>query len=344
MTPSFNPPKKRSRVATTAHKDNADSSLKRNKPVVGYLLFKKVVIENANAISSPLTYGFPAVTGFLGSFHAMSRKMAEHSELSSLSLGGVLLACYECTPHIYRDKSYNNYTFNQSRNPLKKDGKTASIIEEGKCRLVMSFVVEVLSDSKPSNELTSVLAKQSKQWIWQQRLAGGSVFGIDRFNPVQYFDADDIDAVVPHLLPAFVLMEAKQEFSEIIYSVQQNNPDATSLDALIDVATLHHIPKTKDNGDTKWITTSSKTGHGWLVPMPIGYQGISELFEAGVMQNVRNPEYPSQYVEAVYGLGKWVYPQRLGGAQSEYDLIKAFWRYKYYKDNNLYLVTQQKDD
>mgnify|MGYP003610327483 FL=1 len=38
--------------------------------VVGYLMFKKVVIEGANTISSPLTYGFPAITGFLGSFHA----------------------------------------------------------------------------------------------------------------------------------------------------------------------------------------------------------------------------------------------------------------------------------
>lgn len=344
MTPSFNPSKKRSRVATTTQTDNVDSSIKCNKSVVGYLLFKKVVIEDANAISSPLTYGFPAVTGFLGSFHAMSRKMAEHSELNSLSLGGILLACYECTPKVYRDQPYNNYTFNQSRNPLKKDGKTASIIEEGKCRLVMSFVVEILSDSKPSDELTSILVNQSKQWIWQQRIAGGSVFGIDRFNPVQYFDANDIDDVVPHLLPAFVLMEAKQEFSEIIDAVQQDNPDATPLDALIDVATLHHTPETKDNGDTKWITTSRKTGHGWLVPMPIGYQGISELYDAGVMQNVRNPEYPSQYVEAIYGLGKWVYPQRLGGAQSEYDLVKAFWRYKHDKNNNLYLVTQQKDD
>ena len=45
--------------------------------VVGYLMFKKVVIEGANTISSPLTYGFPAITGFLGSFHAMSRKMVD---------------------------------------------------------------------------------------------------------------------------------------------------------------------------------------------------------------------------------------------------------------------------
>ena len=75
--------------------------------------------------------------------------------------------------------------------------------------------------------------------------------------------------------------------------------------------------------------------------MPIGYQGISELYDAGVMQNVRNPEYPSQYVETIYSLGKWVYPQRLGGVYSEYDIANAFWRYRYDNEQNLYLVTQE---
>ena len=312
-----------------------------SESVIGYLLFKKVVIEGANAISSPLTYGFPAITGFLGSFHAMSRRLAALDELNDLSLGGVLLACHECHPQIYRDKSYSNYTFNQTRNPIKKDGKTASIIEEGKCRLVMSFAVEVLCSNRPDEAKTEILMTKTKQWIQQQRMAGGSVQGIDRFNPVQFISYDDVDAITAHLLPAFVLMDAQEEFSKIIDEVQADNPDATPLYALIEVCALRHIPETQKNGDTKWATTSRKTGHGWLVPMPIGYQGISELYDAGVMQNVRNPEYPSQYVEAIYSLGKWVYPQRLGGVYSEYDIANAFWRYHYDNEQNLYLVTQE---
>lgn len=314
-----------------------------NKSVIGYLLFKKVIIEGANAISSPLTYGFPAITGFLGSFHAMSRKMIRFEGLNDLSLGGVLLACHECQPQIYRDKKYSNYTFNQTRNPIKKDGKTASIIEEGKCRLVMSFAVEVLSDNRVDDATTQILMTQTKQWIQQQRMAGGSVQGIDRFNPVQFIDYDDVDAIAAHLLPAFVLMNAEDEFAQIIDDVQTGNPEATSLDALIAVCALKHIPETDTKGDTKWKALSPKTGHGWLVPMPLGYQGISELYDVGVMQNTRNPEYPSQYVEAVYGLGKWVYPQRLGGAYSEYDIADAFWRYHYDSEQNLYLVTQERD-
>lgn len=311
--------------------------------VVGYLMFKKVVIEGANTISSPLTYGFPAITGFLGSFHAMSRKMVDDELLSDVRLGGVLLACHDCQPQMYRPNSYNNYTFNQTRNPIKKDGKTASIIEEGKCRLVMTFVVEVLGTDTLTNEQQDYAMQKTKQWLQQQRMAGGSVRGLARFEPVQFFDKDDVRSITAQLLPAFVLMDAQDDFAEIIDKVQADNPEATPLDALIDVCTLHHIPETQKNGDTKWLTTSRKSGHGWLVPMPIGYQGISDLYDAGMMQNVRNPEYPSQYVEAIYSLGKWIYPQRLNSVGGDNDIANAFWRYRYDADESLYLVTQNRE-
>lgn len=311
--------------------------------VVGYLMFKKVVIEGANTISSPLTYGFPAITGFLGSFHAMSRKMAADERLSAVSLGGVLLACHDCQPQMYRATTYSNYTFNQTRNPIKKDGKTASIIEEGKCRLVMTFIVEVLGAASLTNEQQTHAMQKTKQWLWQQRMASGSVQGMARFEPVQFFGKTDIGDVIPQLLPAFVLMDAQDDFDDIIGKVQQDNPDATPLDVLIDVCALHHVPETQKNGDTKWLTTSRKTGHGWLVPMPIGYQGLSECYDAGVMQNVRNPEYSSHYVEALYSLGKWVYPQRLNSVGGDNDIANAFWRYHYDAEQSLYLVTQNQD-
>lgn len=316
------------------------NSMLANKDVVGYLIFKKVRIASANTISSPITYGFPAITGFLGAFHAMSRKMMACDGLSSYSLGGVLLACHDCQPQVYRSSRYSNYTFNQSRNPIKKDGKTASIIEEGKCHLTMTFVVEILGDYEPTEEEQTLLITQTKQWIQQQRIAGGSVNGLNRHDPVVFLAEEEIDALAPLLMPAFVLTDAQDDFLEIIEERQAVNPDATPLDALIDVCTLHHIPEPKvkqgePTSETVWKTTSCKSGRGWLVPIPIGYQGISDLYDAGAMENVRNPEYPSQYVEAVYGLGKWIYPQRLTDRFEQ-----AFWRYSHDAEQSLYLVTQ----
>lgn len=319
---------------------------------VGYLMFKKVRIHNANSISSPITYGFPAITGFLGAFHAMSRnKLQKVDDLQGLSLGGVLLACHDCEPQVYRTSKYSNYTFNQTRNPIKKDGKTASIIEEGKCHLTMTFVVEVLAEDATNKEQQAELIKKSAQWLQQQPIAGGRVHAMSRYEPVQYIDYEDIDIVIPQLMPAFVLMDAKAEFLQIQEKLQtetlqkentsNHSPETiTALDVLLDVSTIHHIPKEDKNG-VKWENYSVKKGHGWLVPIPIGYQGISDKYDAGVMQNVRNPEYPSQYVEAIYGLGKWVYPYRL---KNNDQLMDAFWRYEYQYDSNsdthLYLTSQ----
>ena len=151
---------------------------------------------------------------------------------------------------------------------------------------------------------------------------------------VRYVGFENIQSLVPLLMPAFVLMDASLEFSELITKAQSQNPNTTPLDVLLDVCTLHHIPELDTNGNTKWYTQSIKTGYGWLVPMPMGYQAISKRFQAGKLVNVRNPEYPSQYVEAVYGLGKWVYPHHLKD-----NIETAFWRQQY-DETGLYLLTQ----
>lgn len=40
------------------------------------ILLRRIRVENANAIAG-LTYGFPAITHFLGFSHALSRKLKE---------------------------------------------------------------------------------------------------------------------------------------------------------------------------------------------------------------------------------------------------------------------------
>ncbi len=307
-----------------------------HQEVVGYLVFQKVVIAGANTISSPITYGFPAPTGYLGAFHAMSRKLQSQAAFADFSLGGVLLACHDLQVQAYRTSKYSDYTFNQTRNPIKKDGKTASIIEEGKCRVMMSFVVEVLGDDELSAEQKQQLPQNAEMWIQQSRIAGGSVQHLGA--QVRFVETESIDDVAMLLTPAFVLMDAQEEFAQLITQSQQQNPEITALDVLLDVATLHHEPQIQANGKVKWTTRTIKQGHGWLVPMPVGYQGIADLYAAGEMQHARNPEYPSQYVECLYGLGKWVYPLRLA---QQGDIEQAFWRYQYQPEQSLYLITQK---
>lgn len=310
-----------------------------NKTVVGYIVFKEIRVEHANTISSPITYGFPAITGFLGAVHAMSRRLKQ-TDLAELSLGGVLIACHDCQPLIHQNSAYADFTFNQTRNPIKRDGKTASIIEEGKCHLTVSLVVEVLitededDDESLDDAQIQQLVSLTKQWIQQQRLAGGSVHGLAKYKPVTFLPPADIDQIKPLIMPAFVLMDAHQDLIELTEQLQSTHADATALDALIDVTALHHVPDSDDKGDTQWQVHSAKTGRGWIVPIPVGYQGISDMFEPGAIQNARNPEYSSQYVEAIYSLGRWVFPHRIDNLKS------AFWRYHNDTTNSLYLTTQ----
>ena len=50
---------------------------------------------------------------------------------------------------------------------------------------------------------------------------------------------------------------------------------------------------------------------GWLVPLPIGYAGISPLYAAGEVAQTRDETTPFRFVESLYTLGEWVSPHRL---------------------------------
>lgn len=282
-----------------------------------YLFFDHVKIHNANAISSPLTYGFPAISGFVGAIHALNRKI---ESTDPIYLDGVLIACHECDVQVYRPNDYSDYTFRLTRNPVAKNGDTRAIIEEGRVHLDVSLLIEVkienfeaLYDDDQKNEFIN----QMKQKLYQQRIAGGHVLEIGDAKLIPS-DASD-ETLANLLLPAFVLVEAQQDLQEITAELQQQDPNATALDALIETAMLHHHPQEKEH----WQTTSVKQGRGWLVPIPLGYQAISLLFAAGKLQEARSNDHQSQFVECIYGLGKWVFPLRL-----KENLSQAFWRYQ----------------
>ncbi|MFQ0971104.1 type I-F CRISPR-associated protein Csy2 [Gilliamella sp. BG1] len=299
-----------------------------------YLLFDHVKIHNANAISSPLTYGFPAISGFLGAIHALSRKIESENPIY---LDGVLIACHECDVQVYRPNNYADYTFRLTRNPLAKNGSTRSIIEEGRVHLDVSLLVEVkIEDRETLDDADEQQAfiQQMKQKLYQQRVAGGQVVDIE--SVALYSASESNKKLINALLPAFVLVEAPQDLQDITAELQQQDPNATALDALIETAMLHHHPQEKDH----WQTTSVKQGRGWLVPLHLGYQAISPLFSAGKVEHARSNEHATQFVECIYGLGKWVFPLRL-----KESLSQAFWRYKCSElqsnDAEIYITNQE---
>lgn len=303
-----------------------------------YLFIDEIKIKNANAITSPLTYGFPHINGFVGAVHALSRQIPQDNFEASLLLDGVLIACHEFDLQAYRPNRFRDYTFNQSRNPILRSGKTASIIEEGRVHLTVSLVVEVKSDD------TWALADEEEQtdfldWVkntlMKMRLASGS---IETIGQVELWSKTDLAQNFTKLLPAFILMEATNEMVEITEQLQAEDPNKTALDTLLETATLHFKPldEAQESGEAKdWQVTNIKQGRGWLVPISVGYQAIYPEFEPGELENARTHDYPSQYVEALYSLGKWVFPHRLKDERE-----KAFWRYAKAPEG-LFLLTQK---
>lgn len=292
----------------------------------GYLIIRHLRIENANTIASPLSYGFPALSGFIGAVHALSRRLAQTPEWTNIRLDGCLVACRDIQVQRYRENRYSNYTFNQTRNPILKDGSTAPIIEAGRCHLNIDLVIGVYGELLPEQQ--TALAATIAEQIQQQRIAGGSVVGIDRKHPVTYCDKDQLGEHKKRLMPAFILTNAHEQLAHITKNLQTQNPKATAIDALIETAVIHHIPE--DSGE--WHSESIKTGQGWLVPIPIGYQGISPIIPKGELQNSRNPEYSAQYVETIYSLGRWTFPNRIA------QLSTAVWYPQYHAEQNLYLI------
>ena len=61
--------------------------------VKNLLVLPRLRVQNANAISSPMTWGFPAMSAFVGLMHALERKLAEAS--LPVSLGRVGVICHD---------------------------------------------------------------------------------------------------------------------------------------------------------------------------------------------------------------------------------------------------------
>ncbi len=57
------------------------------------LLIPHLQIHNANAMSSPYTIGFPAMTAWLGGVHALQRHLRQQG-LTDIELTGAAISCH----------------------------------------------------------------------------------------------------------------------------------------------------------------------------------------------------------------------------------------------------------
>lgn len=288
-------------------------------------------IQNANAISGVFTWGFPAMTAFVGMMHALERKCAAAN--LDVAFTGVGVVCHQHEAQV----TQGGYTraFHLTRNPVGKDGKTAAIVEEGRIHLEISLVLEVdLKDLRLSGEdETGAFAQQVADLLATLRVAGGTIQPpppgrkqrrpwLLRVDETQDVRERQLRRLKQQLLPGFALVLRDDLLQQHRYLMQQADPDADLLDAWLDLSRLNHDCRETEEV-VEWYIRRDHPG--WLVPIPIGFAALSELYEAGQVEAARDQTTPFRFVEGIYSVGQWVSPHR----------FKSFNDFLWYVDNDL---------
>ena len=286
------------------------------------ILLRRIRVENANAIAG-LTYGFPAITHFLGFAHALSRRLTESH---GLRIEGCAVVSHEHQIHAHT--SGRDYQVALTRNPLTREAKTASFNEEGRMHMTVSLLLECHGEIPNGEYGQRDLAEYLSQVCPTLRLAGGIVVDIEAITVMAMPSTErEMRRLQWQLMPGFALRDRSSWLVQHHQTLLENNPDATLLDAWLDFAALKIQAEMPEDGNLRegepadWHVVP-KPNPGYLVPIMTGYQRISELYAPGVVENARDAETPFAFTEAVYGVGEWCGLHRIQA------LDDIFWRYR----------------
>lgn len=291
----------------------------------GVLVLPHLRIQNANAISSPLTHGFPSVTAFLGLMWALERQLKDRELPITFHSVGVI--CHDFDEQTTDDGYVRK--FRLTRNPVDKDGSTAAIVEEGRIHLDVTLVLAIdggVIEADPERQ--QQVADAVAEVVAGMRVAGGSVLPSAgprwRSQPQILCWADDVEArhqqfrkLRRRWLPGFALVARDDLLAQRTADLQKVDSSASALDALLDLSRFNwrshrsEEPDAATDGAKPKIEWRHNRSEGWLVPIPIGYGALSELHPPGSVANARDGDTPLRFVESLYSIGQWLGPHRL---------------------------------
>ncbi|MEI6544374.1 MAG: type I-F CRISPR-associated protein Csy2 [Methylococcales bacterium] len=304
-----------------------------------YIVFERISVQDANCIAG-FTYGFPAITHFLGFGHALSRKL---SASQSVTLKSCAVICHQHQIHAYQPKEYRDYVFAQSKNPpttRAKAKETPPIIEEGKMNMTVSLVMACPDLNISRTVEIKTLEQTIINLAYQHRLAGGSIQNIAAVH-ILNLDQQTLSKKLKRLLlPGFVLMDRSDLLTNHYHALKQLQADADLMGAWLDFSALKYQAKPKlkeneleytDKTEAEWLLMD-KPAKGWLVPITNGYKAISPIYPSGEVANARDSTTPVCFVEAVHGIGEWRSLHRIKNVS---DML---WHYR--QEQDWYLCQQ----
>ena len=294
-----------------------------------FLLIPHIRIHNANAMSSPYSIGFPAMTAWLGAVHALQRKLQQLPDFENLCLSKVGISCHQLEVQTHRSKGDFVSSIIGTGNPLDKDGSRPSFIEEARCHVTVSLLIE-MSESDPEWEESLPIA--IAPMLRQMKMAAGDVLSF-REPQVLYLEegnASKLKMLMQRLMLGHVLVERRQLLQDYV----NQNPEQDVLHALLAHLHIRHRVAVDANqeaiaiGNNQYLWEASRLQAGWLVPIAVGFQGISPL---GLAQNQRDANTPHRFAESVLTLGEFVMPYRIERID---DML---WHYHVDAEQDLYV-------
>jgi len=298
------------------------------------LLLPHLKVHNANALSSPFTIGFPAMTAWLGAVHALQRKLNANG-FDSVKFIGTAVISHQCDLQTHKGVGDFVHSIIGTGNPLDKTGARSAFIEEARCHLDVSLVIEYSGIEKEDEPL--IQEKIAHLLNSSMKIAGGDIltFKTAEFFKVEQGNISDLQQLTRKLMPGYALIERRDLMVEAIKQGQD------AMDAIVDYLAIHHTCQAptnniednseQSNGEQKAIWSSKRKAKGWLVPIATGFHGLTELGEA---KNQRDPNTPHRFAESVVTLGEFKMPHKIKA------IDEILWRYQTKESCNLYLCTQ----
>ena len=314
------------------------------------LVLPRLRVQNANAISSPMTWGFPSITAFVGFMVALERRLGA---AAGIRFQGVGVVCHSFEPQV-TTRGYTR-SFSLTRNPVLHDGSTAGIVEEGRVHLNVTLVFDVqIAAQHLGDAERRVLALQVADQVAGMRCAGGSVMpallglGHRTARPLLARLPEDpedkamaFSRLARRWLPGFALVARDDLLLNHLATLRQTDPQATALDAWLALSRWTHRAtkhtRQTASGPVETVDWAVDARQGWTVPIPVGYTALSALHPAGTVGSARDATTPLRFVESVYSIGQWLSPHRLKAVSElvwygQHDVATGL-----YRCNNHYL-------
>jgi len=301
----------------------------------GLLVFPHLHIQNANAISSPLTHGFPSITAFAGFMWALERKLMAAGIHLGLTAVGVIC-------HAHQEQTVKGYvqTFCLPRHPANEKGDPAAIVEEGRIHLDITLVFSAFWKANHGRSIflqemedeRAMLCTQLAQLISSMRVAGGSIMSPEPVAQLLSIAEDseqrarDFRRWRRQWLPGFALIGRDDVLQTRLQTLRTENPAITALDAWLDLSRFNWCAKLSNDEKVKW----EHDRKDWIVPISVGYGALSPLHEAGAVRHARDAAIPFRFVESLYSIGQWISPHRL------HDADQLLWTTEHRPEQGVY--------